>query len=488
MRRLAALLAVAVGVAFVPPTGVPPAAAALSGSDDMVLAFGSATYRGSTLGLPLAAPIVAMAQTPDGSGYWLLADDGGVFSYGAPFHGSLSGFPLRLPAVALAPTPGAGGYWIVTEDGGVFSFGNAQYHGGLVGVPLNAPIADIIPTPDGGGYWLLAEDGGVFSFGNAAFYGSTGGMRLNAPVVGMAAVPGGGGYWLIARDGGVFSFGSAQFHGSTGNMRLNAPVIGIAPTASSGGYMLVAEDGGVFTFGDAQFQGSAVGLLAPGRRAVQVVGMPGGDGYRVLALDRPPDVPLVNVGARGPAVVEVQRRLESMGYWLGGVNGDYGLLTQQAVYAFQKVHGLPRTGNVDAATRDAFRDARRPLPRSTSGYVAEVDKARQVIFLARNGRTEYVFNTSTGTERPYTYQGERYLADTPPGRWRVTHQVNGVRVGALGTLYRPKYFHPDGIAFHGYSSVPPFPASHGCVRVTNAAINFIWDANVIPIGTDVWVY
>ena len=98
------------------------------------------------------------------------------------------------------------------------------------------------------------------------------------------------------------------------------------------------------------------------------------------------------------------------------------------------------------------------------------------------------WNTSTGTEEPYTYDGERYLADTPPGRWEVYRQVDGIREGALGRLYRPKYFHTDGIAVHGYPSVPPYPASHGCVRVTNPAIDWIWENDVMPIGVDVWVY
>ena len=111
-----------------------------------------------------------------------------------------------------------------------------------------------------------------------------------------------------------------------------------------------------------------------------------------------------------------------------------------------------------------------------------------MIIVARNGRAEWTFNTSTGTERPYTWEGRSYMADTPVGRFTMSRQIDGVRVGQLGTLFRPKYFHPDGIAFHGYSSVPPNPASHGCVRMTNAAINWVWDNNIIPLGTSVWVY
>jgi lipoprotein-anchoring transpeptidase ErfK/SrfK len=76
---------------------------------------------------------------------------------------------------------------------------------------------------------------------------------------------------------------------------------------------------------------------------------------------------------------------------------------------------------------------------------------------------------------------------TPTGKFGVARQVNGYDVGPLGVLYRPKYFH-DGVAVHGYPSVPPYPASHGCVRVTNAAMDWLWANGALPIGGPVWVY
>ncbi len=219
----------------------------------------------------LAAPVVGMAESaPDGGGYWLVAADGGVFSFGkAQFHGSMGGKPLSRPVVGMAATPDGGGYWLVAADGGVFSFGNAQFRGSTGGMRLNQPIVGMAATPDGGGYWLVAADGGVFSFGNAQFHGSTGGMRLSQPVVGMAATPDGGGYWLVAADGGVFSFGNAQFRGSMGGTRLSQPVVGMAATPDGGGYWLVAADGGVFSFGNAEFRGSLGGTTL----ARPVVGM-----------------------------------------------------------------------------------------------------------------------------------------------------------------------------------------------------------------------
>ena len=148
-----------------------------------------------------------MAADPRG-GYWTASDAGAVSAHaGAPALGSpaASGIELNRPVVGMAPTPDGGGYWLVASDGGVFSFGDARFYGSTGAMRLNQPVVGMAPTPDGGGYWLVASDGGVFSFGDARFYGSTGAMRLNQPVVGMAPTPDGGGYWLVASDGGVFS-------------------------------------------------------------------------------------------------------------------------------------------------------------------------------------------------------------------------------------------------------------------------------------------
>ncbi len=229
----------------------------LVASDGGVFSYGDATFHGSAGALVLNKPIVGMATTPDRNGYWLVASDGGVFSYGdALFHGSHGGSPLNQPIVGMAATPDGGGYWLVASDGGVFSYGDALFHGSAGALALNKPIVGMATTPDGGGYWLVASDGGVFSYGDAVFHGSAGALALNKPIVGMATTPDGGGYWLVASDGGVFSYGDAVFHGSAGALALNKPVVGMAATTDGGGYWLVASDGGVFSYGDATFVGS----------------------------------------------------------------------------------------------------------------------------------------------------------------------------------------------------------------------------------------
>jgi hypothetical protein len=80
--------------------------------------------------------------------------------------------PLSYPVVDMDVTPTGRGYTLVAEDGGVFTFGDAAYFGSLAGRALWGHITSVITTPDGGGYYLLGCDGGVFAFGNAVFRGS----------------------------------------------------------------------------------------------------------------------------------------------------------------------------------------------------------------------------------------------------------------------------------------------------------------------------
>ena len=192
-------------------------------------------------------------------------------------------------------------------------------------------------------------------------------------------------------------------------------------------------------------------------------------------------------GDAGAEVADLQRHLHAVGYWLGARNGSFGLLTEQAVTAFQKVEGLTRDGVAGPATLAALAGATRPRT-SAKGNLVEIDKARQVLFVVRSGAVAWILNVSTGTERPYQVSGRTELADTPPGHWTVDWVVNGTDVGELGALYRPRYFHEDGIAVHGYHSVPPYPASHGCVRVTEAAMDWLWAENLMPLGSAVWVH
>ena len=241
---------------------------------------------------PLAGPVVGMASTPSGNGYWLVNAAGGVSPHGgARFYGSMAAAHLNSPIAHIVSTSDGLGYWLVAGDGGVFAFGDAGFFGSMGGLRLNAPVVDVAPTTDDRGYWLAASDGGIFAFGDARFWGSMGGRRLNDPVVGISADAQTGGYRLVASDGGIFAFG-APFFGSTGSLRLAKPIVSMADAAPASGYWFVAADGGVFAFG-APFHGSGGGQPIP----AAVVGMAGdaatggywlvGAGGAVYSFDAP---------------------------------------------------------------------------------------------------------------------------------------------------------------------------------------------------------
>ena len=94
--------------------------------------------------------------------------------------------PLNQPVVGMAATSDGHGYWLVASDGGIFSFGDASFYGSTGGLHAQQPVVGMKVTSDNGGYWLAAADGGIFSFGDAPFEGSAGSLTLNKPVVGIS--------------------------------------------------------------------------------------------------------------------------------------------------------------------------------------------------------------------------------------------------------------------------------------------------------------
>ena len=238
--------------------------------------FGDAVDAGSMKGKPLAQPIVGMAATRTGRGYWLVARDGGIFSFGdAAFHGSTGAIRLNQPIVGMAATPSGGGYWFVAADGGVFSFGDAPFRGSTGNLRLTKPIVAMASSPSGNGYWLVAADGGVFSFGDARFHGSAAGTGMRA--VGLQPSPTGNGYWIAGADGRVAAFGDARPLPATAAQRGTA----FAATKTGSGYWLATTDGTVQAVGDA-------GRFGPADTNAPVVGMartPSGKGYWLVAAD-----------------------------------------------------------------------------------------------------------------------------------------------------------------------------------------------------------
>jgi hypothetical protein len=174
-----------------------------------VIAIGDAWYSGDLADKKLSSPIAGLVPDSDGAGYWLMAEDGGIFAFDAPFLGS-AGTVQHEPMVSFSASPSRKGYWMTTADGVLFPFGDASSYGDLSKIQYpSRSILHMAPTASGGGYYMLSADGGVFSFGDAQFFGSTGGQLLPAPVVTIEATPTGRGYWLIGGDGAIYPFGDA---------------------------------------------------------------------------------------------------------------------------------------------------------------------------------------------------------------------------------------------------------------------------------------
>ena len=208
--------------------------------------------------------------------------------------------------------------------------------------------------------------------------------------------------------------------------------------------------------------------------------------------------PLVAVGRNdGPETARIQERLLELGFWLQLVDGDFGGTTKQAVMAFQKYMGLEATARVDQVTADALTLATtRAVGLSNEpGTLVEVDKDKQLLFIMNSGKLLWAINISTGSGQYYLETNQKDLVTwetgrslTPSGRYKIDREKpDGWWDGDLGQIYRPKYFN-GGIAIHGSMSIPNYPASHGCVRVSTAAMDMIWASGLLPKKTPVWVY
>jgi peptidoglycan hydrolase-like protein with peptidoglycan-binding domain len=179
--------------------------------------------------------------------------------------------------------------------------------------------------------------------------------------------------------------------------------------------------------------------------------------------------PTLSYGSRGPAVAALEQRLRDLHYAVHDTDGVFDENVEQDVYAFQDVNRLAPTGVVTPSLWARLARANVPFARYGGDHV-EVDKARQVLFLVRGGKVTLVTHVSTGA-----------TGNTPLGVWHVYGKV----AGWSWVLWYPSYF-LRGFAIHGYPDVPPYPASHGCVRIP------MWLAPVIypqiPVGSSIYIY
>jgi peptidoglycan hydrolase-like protein with peptidoglycan-binding domain len=173
-------------------------------------------------------------------------------------------------------------------------------------------------------------------------------------------------------------------------------------------------------------------------------------------------------GDRGPQVRALEDRLTALHYDVNILDDVYDRSTEFAVVAFQKVQGMARTGRVTQDVSDALATAAPPGPLVPGGGPTrvEIDLPRQVLFVFQNDQLVRILPVSTASGKRFCHGGRCRTAVTPPGSFRVGYRLPGWHRSPLGRLYNPVYFRVGiGIAIHGYHSVPPGPASHGCVRI-----------------------
>jgi peptidoglycan hydrolase-like protein with peptidoglycan-binding domain len=201
---------------------------------------------------------------------------------------------------------------------------------------------------------------------------------------------------------------------------------------------------------------------------------------------KPAEPAKLRSGSQGRAVEALQRRLAELGYQVHEVDGQFGSETHHAVVAFQKVNRLGRDGVVGPLTRKALERPRVPGPRSRkAGFHVEADLTLQVVYLVKDGKIQEILDASSGSGQNYTVDGDVRVAVTPLGGFQIQRKIDAWRKSDLGLLYRPAYF-TGGYALHGAPSVPAFPASHGCIRITTVAMDRLFER--LPVGTPMLVY
>lgn len=182
----------------------------------------------------------------------------------------------------------------------------------------------------------------------------------------------------------------------------------------------------------------------------------------------------LHVGSRSRCVLTLQKRLLRLHYDLHRPGRTYDEQTLHAVVAFQKVNGMPRSGSMNAAVwRRLFHGPAQPhLRYIQAGRGIEVNLTKQVLLRAESGRLARIYDVSTGRPSlPTPVSGRKPFHIWRKRLWGPTgnkysygdreHFVNYYRKGTL-------------LAIHEYSYVPPYPASHGCIRVPHGSAHRLW--------------
>jgi N-acetylmuramoyl-L-alanine amidase len=208
------------------------------------------------------------------------------------------------------------------------------------------------------------------------------------------------------------------------------------------------------------------------------VSLPEGDGWAAQGVSAKftVDAHRIVAGSTGVQVKALLTALARLHFRVSGVSSTMSTAGTDAVLAFQKAYRLPRTYVFDGDDWRKLETATLLQPRySAPALHIEIDKTRQILMVVRDGSPLGILAVSTGA-----------TGNTPEG----THHIQWKAYGAPtpygpGLLYWDMQFAP-GFAMHAYPFVPPYPASHGCVR--QPAWVAPWTYSVSVVGETVYVY
>jgi lipoprotein-anchoring transpeptidase ErfK/SrfK len=193
-------------------------------------------------------------------------------------------------------------------------------------------------------------------------------------------------------------------------------------------------------------------------------------------------------GMKGRAVRLLQKRLATLKYYPGRVDGRFGSDTLEAVWAFQETQGLHPRDAVSAAMQRALASPRRPKVLVPHGgrLRVEVNIKDQVLVLYRRNHVALVSHVSTAGGRYFCSPNGCGDPITPTGDFTTLSFIPGRVTVPLGEMYNPVFFIGTLYAIHGDTQVPLRPASHGCVRIPMDIAAFFHTLVPTP-GTPVYI-
>jgi hypothetical protein len=180
-------------------------------------------------------------------------------------------------------------------------------------------------------------------------------------------------------------------------------------------------------------------------------------------------------------LLDVEIRLQELGYWVGDADGRFDERTSAAIAAFRRINGYENYGAPNVADLAPLAKASPLKFKGIGDSHFEVDLERQVLFFVdTQGNVTMILPVSTGSGRTFKHRGRTKLAKTPTGVFTIFRKLSGWHETSLGQMYYPSYI-SGGIAIHGSSFVADYPRTHGCIAVplfTAAELN-----EMMPLGT-----